>query len=99
MLALPMVRVALPEALSAGNAVIATEIGDVDLSLDHLLGSIDLIDAKYGSAEYLGRRPARVDLVTPARDAKWRFGAIAVYLGYRQKEDRQPSFYILEAGT
>lgn len=95
---LPLVRVTLPERLEPGRTVIATEIGDVDLSLDHLLGSLDLIAAKYGGAEYLGQRPARVDLVTPARDARWRFGAIAVYLGYRHLGDRQPSFYMLEAG-
>jgi hypothetical protein len=40
-----------------------------------------------------------VDLITPARLADSRFGAIAVYLGYRNKTDRGPSFYLLEAGT
>lgn len=99
MLELPMVRVTLPATLSAESATIATEIGDVDLAKDHLLGSVDQIDAKYGGAAYLGWRPARVDLITPARSAGWRFGAIAVYLGYKQAKDRTPSFYMLEAGT
>ncbi len=97
-LALPMVRVSLPERL-AGDRVIATEIGDVDLSSDHLLGSIDLVAAKYSGKDYLGYRPERVDLITPARAAGGRFAAIAVYLGYRHKADRGPSFYMFEAGT
>jgi hypothetical protein len=98
-LPLPMVRVTLPEKLDGDSAGIATEIGDVDLSHDHLLGSIDLVNAKYGGAAYLGYRPGRVDLITPARAGGSRFGAIAVYLGYRAKADRGPSFYLLEAGT
>ena len=71
----------------------------VDLSADHLLGSIALITEKYGSAQYLGYQPARVDLITPARRSGSRFAAIAVYLGYRAATDRTPSFYLLEAGT
>jgi hypothetical protein len=98
-MSLPMVRVTLPEALDADHTTISTEIGDVDLSRDHLLGSIDLVAGKYGGAQYLGYRPARVDLITPARALHTRFGAIAVYLGYRNKTDRGPSFYLLEAGT
>jgi hypothetical protein len=97
-LALPLVRVALPEKIDADSAKISTEIGDVDLGSDHLLGSVDLVAAKYAGAGYLGYRPARVDLITPARAANTRFGAIAVYLGYRNKTDRGPSFYLLEAG-
>jgi hypothetical protein len=96
---LPMVRVTLPATLDADRRVIETEIGDVDLSRDHLLGSVDLVASKYGDAKHLGYRPARVDLITPARAAGSRFGAIAVYLGYRNKADRGPSFYLLEAGT
>ncbi|MFT3770495.1 MAG: hypothetical protein QM820_34130 [Minicystis sp.] len=98
-LSLPMVRVTLPEKLDENNRIIDTELGDVDLTRDHLLGSIDLIDAKYGTKEYLGARPARVDLITPARSAHARFGAMAVYIGYRNKADRGPWFYMLEAGT
>jgi hypothetical protein len=99
MLALPMVRVQLPESLTAESAVVATEIGDVDLRTDHLLGSVDLVAEKYGGAGYLGARPERVELITPARSLNSRFGAIAVYLGYRKKGDRAPWFYLLEAGT
>jgi hypothetical protein len=99
MLQLPMVRVSLPEQLAAGKETIATEIGDVDLRNDHLLGSIDVIAAKYVGAGRLAARPERVDLITPARAQGSRFGAIAVYLGYRKKTDRGPSFYLLEAGT
>ena len=40
-----------------------------------------------------------MDLITPARALHTRFGAIAVYLGYRNKADRGPTFYLLEAGT
>lgn len=98
-LALPMVRVRLPETLREGATVIDTELGDVDLGRDHLLGSVDLVADKYGGKGYLGRRPARVDLITPARGLGARFGAIAVYLGYFDKADRGPSFYLLEAGT
>ena len=69
------------------------------LGRDHLLGSIDLLASKYAGAEYLGYRPERVDLITPARVAGSRFGAIAVYLGYKKKADKAPSFYMFEAGT
>lgn len=99
MLELPMVRVTLPDKLTAESTTISTVIGDVELAKDHLLGSVDAIHAKYGGAAYLGYRPARVDLITPPRSAGWRFGAIAVYLGYRNAKDRGPSFYMLEAGT
>lgn len=98
-LPLPMVRVSLPPTLTAQSSTIQTVMGEVDLRRDHLLGSIDLIAEKYGSTEYLGYRPARVDLITPARAADSRFGAMAVYLGYRRADDRAPSFYLLEAGT
>jgi hypothetical protein len=98
-LPLPMVRVTLPDTLAAEGSILATEIGDVDLGHDHLLGSVDLINAKYGGADYLGHRPERVDLITPPRSGGSRFGAIAVYLGYRHKADRGPWFYLLEAGT
>lgn len=99
MMTLPMVRVVLPDRLEKANRNIATVVGDVDLSQDHLLGSVELIADKYAGPQYLGYRPARVELVTPARFKNARFGAIAVYLGYRNAEDRAPSFYLLEAGT
>ncbi len=98
-LSLPMVRVTLPDAIDPASTVIETAIGDVDLSRDHLLGSVDLIADKYSGKDYLGYRPARVDLITPARLEGSRFGAIAVYLGYRNKADRGPSFYMFEAGS
>jgi hypothetical protein len=97
--ALPLVRVRLPEKLTAETTVIQTEIGDVDLVRDHLLGSIDLIASKYGDVAHLGFRPGRVDLLTPARSVGARFGAISVYLGYRAAGDKAPAFYMLEAGT
>src|SRR5688572_27718403 len=65
---LPMVRVALPDSIRAGQEeVIKTQLGDVLLSADHLVGSIDMITEKYGDSAYLGYRPERVDLITPAR--------------------------------
>lgn len=99
MMSVPMVRVPLPEKIDPEHPIIETQIGDVDLARDHLLGSIELIASKYADSQHLGYRPARVDLITPARRAGGRFGAIAVYLGYKAKSDRGPSFYLLEAGT
>jgi hypothetical protein len=97
---LPVVRVALPERLTGTRAdVIATPLGDVHLSGDHLVGSIELVASKYADAAHLGYTPARVDLVTPARLTGTRFSAIALYLGYRSLRDARPSFYLLEAGT
>lgn len=97
---LPVVRVALPERLTGTRAdVIETPLGDVHLSGDHLVGSIELIASKYADAAHLGYTPARVDLVTPARLGGARFSAIAIYLGYRSLSDARPSFYLLEAGT
>jgi hypothetical protein len=97
---LPMVRVTLPPELTGTSEdVISTPLGEVYLSGDHLVGSIALIADKYADAQHLGYTPGRVDLVTPARSTGTRFGAIAVYIGYRAKRDLAPSFYILEAGT
>ncbi|MFO0755773.1 MAG: hypothetical protein U0359_04750 [Byssovorax sp.] len=98
-LPVPMVRVRLPETLEGDNPVISTAVGDVYLSKDHLLGSIDLLTSKYGGPDYLGYRPERVDLITPARGLGTRFGAIAIYLGYKKRTDKGPSFYMFEAGT
>lgn len=98
-LPLPMVRVSLPDKIDAAKPIIETVIGEVDLSRDHLLGSIELVAAKYGDPKYLGYQPERVDLITPTRIANTRFGAMAVYVGYRKKADRAPSFYMLEAGS
>ncbi len=98
---LPLVRVALPQSFDGmgRNPSVSTPIGTVYFSADHLVGNIDLINDKYGDPAHLGYRPARVDLITPARLDGTRFGAIAVYLGYKNADDAAPSFYILEAGT
>lgn len=97
---LPMVRVALPPSLlKTDEDIVRTPLGDVYLDGDHLVGSIELIVEKYGDADHLGYTPARVDLITPARLDGARFGAIALYLGYRGIADREPSFYLFEAGT
>ncbi len=93
---LPNVRVPLPLALSYTNTSVSTEIGTVNFARDHLAGSVELIGRLY--AEQLGYTPARVDLITPARKLGVRFGAIAIYLGYRNESDTSPSFYVLEAG-
>jgi len=93
---LPTVRVPLPWALNYENTQLSTAIGTIDFARDHLAGSVELITRLY-SAE-LGYVPARVDLVTPARHLGARFGAIALYLGYRAAPDQRPSFYVLEAG-
>ena len=94
---LPMVRVPLPAAPVAPGGVIAqTAIGTVFVN-DHLLSSVPRVQR-----EMTGRfgpgfgTVQRVDVVTPAR-ASGRFGAIALYLGYRTG-DATPTFYILEAG-
>lgn len=97
---LPVVRVGIPPSIPKGKEeVIKTQIGEVLLSADHLVGSIELIAEKYGDADHLGYVPERVDLITPARYRGARFGAIALYLGYRGLRDPAPSFYLLEAGT
>jgi D-arabinono-1,4-lactone oxidase/FAD binding domain len=93
---LPTVRVPLPWALNYQNTQLSTAIGTIDFARDHLAGSVELVSRLY-SAE-LGYAAARVDLITPARQEGVRFGAIAVYLGYRAQSDTAPSFYVLEAG-
>jgi hypothetical protein len=94
---LPLVRLQLPAAPAAAGGVIAqTAIGTVFVN-DHLLTSVPHVQREmnvrfglsFGSVQ-------RVDVVTPAR-ASGRFGAISLYLGYREG-DATPSFYILEAG-
>jgi hypothetical protein len=93
---LPTVRVPLPWALDYLNTQVSTAIGSIDFARDHLAGSVELMARLY--AAELGYAPARVDLITPARQDCVRFGAIAVYLGYRNATDTAPSFYVLEAG-
>lgn len=92
---LPLVRVPLAFA-DADAKDVQTAIGSVDLA-DHLLASVQQCSQKY--EQLLGYEPARVDLITPARSSGTRFGAIAVYLGYKNKGDVAPSFFILESGT
>lgn len=98
---LRMVRVPLPRYADKGNQKIRTKIGLVDLKRDHLLNSIDAVINKYVGFEQwqVSYIPEKVELITSARYLNVRFGAIAVYLGYRYKNDSVPSFYILEAGT
>lgn len=97
---LPVVRVVLPPKLTGtGEDVISTPLGEVYLGGDHLVGSLELVARKYADRAHLGYAPERVDLITPARLNGARFGAIAMYLGYRHANDPSPSFYLLEAGT
>jgi hypothetical protein len=97
---LPMVRVSLPPSIPNGREeVIRTQIGEVLLSADHLVGSLEMVADKFSDKAHLGYVPERVDLITPARLKGSRFGAIALYLGYRGLRDKAPSFYLFEAGT
>lgn len=91
---LPLVRVRLV-AKTVNAVTIKTAIGDV-IPQDHLFASVSQIGFKYG--DDIGFQPERVDLITPARHGGARFGAIAVYLGYKNANDAEPSFYVLEAG-
>jgi hypothetical protein len=92
---LPLVRV--PLAAKTADAVpISTSIGQV-IPQDHLFASVSQLSFKYG--DDLGYDVARIDLITPARSGGARFGAIALYLGYKNASDASPSFYVLEAGT
>lgn len=93
---LPMVRVPLPAVMSGSDAVLDTSLGQVDFARDHLAGSVELVGTLFSAQ--LGYAPARVDLLTPVRSLGMRFAAIAVYLGYRNASDTEPSCYILEAG-
>jgi hypothetical protein len=88
---LNMVRVTLP---ADKPRTFKTQIGDV-IPNDHLLATVAEVRSKFGGV--MGPIQ-RVDVVTPARFGGVRFGAISVFLGYRQGET-QPSFYVLEAGT
>ncbi len=63
---------------------------------DHLIDTVFEANQKYSRG--LGYSLQRVDLITPAREGL-RFGAISVFLGYRDASDKSPSCYILEAGT
>ncbi len=89
---LPLVRVALR---ATDKSTIQTAIGQVE-SGDHLMFSVADVNAKW--SDHLGYDAERVELITPPRAGGSRFGAIAVYLGYRSASDTSPCFYVLEAG-
>lgn len=96
---LPLVRVPLPASFPSGtNPSVKTQLGTVYFDSDHLVGSVELVAEKYADSSHLGYTPARVDLITPARQGGARFGAIAMYLIYRNADDTAPSAYLLEAG-
>lgn len=94
---LPHVRVQLP---ADGQPAIETA-GGIVYAGDHLMFNVAMVN------EYLEDQAAlfnkhhqveRVDLITPARFAGSRFGAIAVYLLYELSTDPTPFGYVLEAG-
>lgn len=93
---LPQVRVSLPEQKPADSLLARTAIGFV-WTQDHLFGSVSEVRDRMKQAH----GPAyaditRVDLISPARMGG-RFGAIGLYLGYRN-HSALPNFYALEAG-
>jgi hypothetical protein len=94
---LPQVRIRLPAEPPADSLLAQTAIGTV-LVQDHLLSSVaavrDRMIQHYGEPRYADI--TRVDLISPARMGG-RFGAIGLYLGYRN-DAALPSFYLLEAG-
>ena len=89
---LQMVRVTLPQTTPK---VFDTAYGSVEPG-DHLLATVDECQQEYGPG--LDYTIDRLDLVTPARFWGTRFGAISLYLGYRDRTTL-PTFYILEGGT
>jgi hypothetical protein len=88
---LAMVRASLPEREARR---FNTVVGTLEPT-DHLISTIFEANQKYQKA--LGYPIARLDVITPPRQLL-RFGAISVYLGYRDAS-ALPSCYILEAGT
>jgi len=88
---LAMVRASLP---AREPRRFNTVIGTCEPS-DHLLATIFEANEKYQRA--LGYPLARLDVITPPRQLM-RFGAISVYLGYRDAS-ALPCCFILEAGT
>ena len=89
---LAMARVSLPES---EPRVFETRLGTVE-PRDHLLATLEEVRNEYGSE--VSHPIARVDLISPARLGGTRFGAIGIYLGYREAAGL-PTFYVLEAGT
>jgi hypothetical protein len=96
---LPLIRFRLPnKGTTQDLQPLHTPAGDV-LPADRLNPSIDVLWATYKSDPLLKfGRPERVDMITPPRLEKARFGAISIYLCYAKQNDPGPSFYILEAG-
>lgn len=95
---LPSARVRLPRSLREAKSA-ETPIGKIDFRNDHLVGSLEEVTRMFGSPEYLGYAPGRVDLITGARRMGTRFGPVSLFLGYQNESDSAPSFYILEGGT
>jgi hypothetical protein len=96
---LPLVRVALPPTGTSHTAPPIETEGGVVLPVDRLFPSIEVMWARYAPRlAHLGGCPERVDLITPPRLKGSRFGAVALYLGYRKASDRAPCFFVLEAG-
>ena len=88
---LAMVRASLPEREPRR---FSTVIGTLEPS-DHLIATVFEANDKYQKA--LGYPLARLDVITPPRQLL-RFGAISVFLGYRDAA-ALPTCFILEAGT
>jgi hypothetical protein len=88
---LAMVRVRLPDRIPRR---FSTPIGTVEPA-DHLISSVLEANDKY--AQPLGYPLQRLELITPPRQLL-RFGAISVFLGYRESAGL-PTCFILEAGT
>jgi hypothetical protein len=94
---LPHVRVRLPES---GEPAIDT-FGGIVYAGDHLLHNLAMVNDYLEEQGLLANehfQAERVDLITPARFAGARFGAIAIYLLYRHASDTEPFGYVLEAG-
>jgi hypothetical protein len=89
---LPCVMYSLPDVW---KDTIETGIGQI-FSGDHLLYDLETFGKHY--EKKLGFRPKKVNVVTPARQAGARFGAIACYIAFREEGDTKPVAYVLEAG-
>lgn len=93
---LPQVRVSLPRQPPANGLLAQTAIGNV-FAQDHLLSSVTAVRDRMNQTFGGGFDDVtRVDVISPARLGA-RFGAIGLYLGYRN-HGVLPSFYLLEAG-
>jgi hypothetical protein len=94
---LPHVRVQLPD----GGAPEIKTLSGIVYAGDHLLYNVGMV-RDYVEEQELLRGGSftvnRVDVITPARFAGARFGAIAIYLLYAHSTDAAPWGYILEAG-